>query len=69
LWAHTSPVYLRERPESAVVRAASATFMEQIGRAQEWIGTRARFDNAGQRDRLVQLYGEGRAEFERLSRG
>jgi hypothetical protein len=68
LWAHTSPVYLRERPGSAVVRAAASAFVEQIGRAEEWIGTRARFENAGQRDRLLQLYGEGRAAFERLSR-
>jgi hypothetical protein len=69
LWAHTSPVYLRERPGSATVRAASMAFVEHVGRAREWIGTQARFDSPAQRDRLLQLYAEGGAAFERLARG
>jgi hypothetical protein len=68
LWAHTSPVYLRDRPVTAIVHAASTAFIEQIGRARDWIATRARFDEAAHRDRLFQLYEEGRAAFERLSR-
>jgi hypothetical protein len=39
-----------------------------IDRAREWIATRGRFDAASQRDRLLQLYGEGRAIYERLAR-
>lgn len=69
LWAHTSPVYLRATPAPPVVRAASGAFVEHVDRAREYISTRARFDNAAQRDRLLQLYADGRAAFERLTRG
>jgi len=68
LWAHTSPVYLRERPGWAIVRAAFDAFVEQVERAQDWIATRARFDNIGQHNRMLQLYAEARAAFERLAR-
>jgi hypothetical protein len=68
LWAHTSPVYLRERPEAARVREAAGFFLDQIGRAEVWIGTKARFDDAGQRERMLQLFGEGRAVYEGLTR-
>lgn len=67
LWAHTSPVYLRATPGRATVRAAAAAFVEHVDRAREWIATRARFDDAAQRDRLLQLYAEGRAAFDRLT--
>ena len=68
LWAHTSPVYLRTAPGRAVVQAASSAFVEQIEQSREWIATRARFDAAAQRDRLLQLYADGHASFERLAR-
>jgi hypothetical protein len=68
LWAHTGVVYLRERPDFAAARAAAASFAEPIADARRWIGTRGRFDNAAQRDRLLQLYAEGAAEFERIAR-
>jgi hypothetical protein len=42
--------------------------VEQIERSRAWIETGARFDNAAQKDRLLQVYGEGRAAFERLAR-
>jgi hypothetical protein len=42
--------------------------VEHVDRARDWIATRARFDNAAQRDRLLQLYADGRAAFERLAR-
>ncbi|MBI2940836.1 MAG: CehA/McbA family metallohydrolase [Chloroflexi bacterium] len=67
-WAHTSPVYLRPRPQPARVRAASGHFLDRIDEARTWIATRARFDHVGQRDRMLQLFAEGRAVFERLSR-
>jgi hypothetical protein len=63
LWAHTSPVYLRDTPESDRVRAASTFFVERIDQAMTWLTTRARFDNVGQRDRMLQLFVEGRAWF------
>jgi hypothetical protein len=68
LWAHTSPVYLRAQAGRATVEAAATGFLAHIDQSREWIGTRARFDNAAQRDRLLQLYGDGRAAFERLAR-
>ena len=69
LWAHTSPVYLRDRPGQTVVRGAAGTFAQQIDSARDWISTRGRFDDSGQRDRLLQLYADGRAAFQRLSLG
>ena len=69
LWAHTSPVYLRSTPGQPTVRAASTAFVEHVDRARDYIATRARFDNTAQRDRLLQLYADGRAAFERLARG
>jgi hypothetical protein len=68
LWAHTSPVYLRERPGGAVARDSASFFVERIDRAREWIATRARFDEAAQRERLLELFAEGRGHYERLSR-
>ena len=67
LWAHTSPVYVRSTPASPTVRAAAGTFLEHVARARDYLTSRARFDNSAQRDRLLQLYAEGRAAFERLS--
>jgi hypothetical protein len=68
LWAHTSPVYLRAMPDSAVVRAASGYFVENIDQTLEWIATKARLDNQAQRDRLLQIFREGRGVYERLNR-
>ena len=68
LWAHTSPVYLRDRPGSATVRAAAGAFITHVNGVREWISTRGRFDHASQRERLLQLYADGRDRFERLAR-
>lgn len=67
LWAHTSPVYVQMRPVAARAREASARFIEGIDAATVWLQTKARFDDVGQRDRMLQLFGEGRARFGRLS--
>jgi hypothetical protein len=66
LWAHTSPVYLRTRPDSRVVRAAGQTLIEDIARSQEWLQSRARYADVAQRTRMLQLFADGRAVFERL---
>lgn len=68
IWAHTSQVYLREGVVPARARAAAGTFLERIGRAVEWIGTKARFEDVGQRERMVELFAEGRGFYEGLSR-
>jgi hypothetical protein len=69
LWAHTSPVYLRNQPNPSHQRADAAFFIERVSAAQSWLATKARLDNTGQRDRMVQLFAEGRAHYERLDRG
>ena len=69
LWAHTSPVYLRAAPGRATVRAAAERFVEHIDSARDWLATRARFEHDGQRERMRQLYADGRAVYERLARG
>ncbi|MCC6177098.1 MAG: CehA/McbA family metallohydrolase [Chloroflexi bacterium] len=68
LWAHTSPIYLRSSPSRAVTRAAASAFVEHIDRTLAWIATRGRFDHDDQKARMQQLYGEGRAVYERLTR-
>ena len=45
LWAHTSPVYLRERPPGRRARRAAGVHRPTIDRARDWIATRARFDD------------------------
>ena len=67
LWAHTSPVYVRDAPASAIRATAAAAFIEDIDRSLEWIRTQARFDATSQRDRIVDLFREGRRVYERLA--
>jgi hypothetical protein len=68
LWAHTSPVYLRRRPEGAVARAAASAFLADLDRAREWLQTKARYDEGRQRDRMLEIFAEGRAVFEGIAR-
>jgi hypothetical protein len=68
LWAHTSPVYLRDTPAPARARAAAALFLARLDRAAEWLASRARFDDVAQRQRMLQLFAEGRRLYERLER-
>ena len=66
LWAHTSPVYVGAGPAVAPARAASTRFIAGIAEARTWLTTRARFDDAAQRDRMLALYDEGRDQFRRI---
>lgn len=65
-WAHTSPVYLHARPQQDRVRAASERFLAQIDAAAIWLAEKARFDEASQRERMVQLFDAGRSAFQAL---
>jgi hypothetical protein len=56
-------------PARAVVQGAAGELLAGIAQARDWIATRGRFDNVGQRQRLLELYGEGAGAFERLARG
>jgi hypothetical protein len=66
LRAHTSPVYLRQLAERDRVRAAGQYFLERIDTAADWLAKRARFNAANQRDRMLQLFAEGRSGYEAL---
>ncbi|HEV8636147.1 MAG TPA: CehA/McbA family metallohydrolase [Chloroflexota bacterium] len=67
LWAHTSPVYLRQRAEPGRARAAAELFVERIARAVEWIERGARFDDDRQRARMLELFREGQARYQGLA--
>ena len=69
LWAHTSPVYLRPHAERAVLHATATRFVEQIDTATAWIGSKARFDDARQRQRMLELFADGRHAFAALHGG
>jgi uncharacterized protein YbdZ (MbtH family) len=69
LWAHTSPVYLRQLAERDQVRAASQVFLERIDTAVDWLARSARFSGANQRERMLQLFAEGRSAYEALLAG
>lgn len=60
LWAHTSPVYLRATPNTARARASAEFFVERIDAARAWLSYTAHFDNFQQRDRMLDLFDEGR---------
>jgi hypothetical protein len=50
------------------VRAASQALVEEIARSEDWLRSRARYADAAQRTRMLQLFADGRAVFERLLR-
>ena len=66
LWAHTSPVYLREFSERDRVRTSSQYFLERIDTTTDWLTRQARFDNASQRERMLTLFAEGRSAYAAL---
>ncbi len=69
LWAHTSPVYVRLRARHATVQASADYFVGQIDKARAWLSYTAHFDNFQQRDRMLDLFDEGRAWYARLADG
>ncbi len=69
LWAHTSPVYLREKPSANVVRDSAAFFVDRIDAARRWIETKARFNEDAQRTRMLQLFADGRNAYVALQHG
>jgi hypothetical protein len=60
-WAHTSPVYLRELAERDLVRVAARRLIARNDSASEWLAQQARFDDARQQQRMLQLFAEGRS--------
>jgi hypothetical protein len=65
-WAHTSPAYLRDRAEPDVVHVAARGLIERFEGASDGLAGHARFDDTRQRQRMVQLFGEGRSVYAAL---
>jgi hypothetical protein len=66
LWAHTSPVYLRPLPDRDRMRAAAQLFLGRIDTAADWLAKQARYEAASQRERMLQLFAEGRSAYAAL---
>jgi hypothetical protein len=69
LWAHTSPVYVREAPSPSIRSAAARAFIDGIDESLAWVATQGRFDDASQRERIVEVFREGRGMYERWAKG
>lgn len=68
-WAHTSPVYLKTGSRDSAARESARFFVGQIDRSQQWVAQRGRFAEAAHRQRMQQLFREGRESFLRLAQG
>lgn len=68
-WAHTSPVYVHAGGRDNATRASAQFFVSQIERSLEWIDRKARFDDGAHRQRMQQLFRDGRESFLRLAQG
>lgn len=68
-WAHTSPIYLKAGGRDPATRASAEFFVGRIERAQQWIAQKGRFAEAAHRQRMQQLFHDGRESFLRLARG
>lgn len=67
IWAHTSPIYVRGTPGRQRAARAAIGFAEGLRTTQAWLTTKARFDDDGQRQRMVELFTEARDAFLRLA--
>ena len=68
-WAHTSPVYLKTGSKDSATRESAQFFVGQIERSLQWVTERGRFAEAAHRQRMQQLFREGRESFLRLAQG
>jgi hypothetical protein len=66
-WAHTSPVSLRATAGAMSRRTAATGFVAGIDAALDWVRSKGRFADDGQRQRIHDLFGEGRAFYQRLA--
>jgi hypothetical protein len=66
-WAHTSPVYLRQHAQRDRLRVAARGLVERIDGASAWLAQHARYDEATQRQRMLELFADGRAVYAALA--
>ena len=68
-WAHTSPIYLQAGSRDSATRKSAQFFVGRIERSLRWITEQGRFEEASHRQRMQQLFREGRESFLRLAQG
>ena len=68
-WAHTSPIYLQTGSRDSATRESAQFFVGRIERSLRWIMEQGRFEEASHRQRMQQLFREGRESFLRLAKG
>lgn len=66
VFAHTSPIWLEAGQPSDVRSSAAASFLRSIDEAKAWVRTCGRFDDAGQRNGVLDLFRQGEEAFRRL---
>jgi hypothetical protein len=59
-------VYLRELAEREMVRVAARQLIARIDSASDWLARHARFDDARQQQRMLQLFADGRSTYAAL---
>ncbi len=68
-WAHTSPIYLQTGSRDSATRESAQFFVGRIEQSLRWIAEQGRFEEASHRQRMQQLFREGRESFQRLAQG
>ena len=68
-WAHTSPIYLQTGSRDSATRKSAQFFVGRIEQSLRWITEQGRFEEASHRQRMQQLFREGRESFLRLAQG
>ncbi len=69
VYAHTSPVYLETGRPNPLRADSTRFFTSSIDRSLEWVRKKGRFTRDEQRDRVVELYLDGRSVYEKLQKG
>ena len=66
VYAHTSPVYVRNGRIDSSQSEGAKYFLESIDQSMDWLDNVGRFTKDEQRDNVKDLFLKGRLEFEKL---
>ena len=66
IYAHTSPVYVRNGRINSSQSECANYFLESIDQSMDWLDNVGRFTKDEQRDNVKDLFLKGRVEFEKL---
>ena len=67
IYAHTSPVYVRNGRTDSVQEACARYFLDSIGQSMAWLDNVGRFNGDEQRDQVKELFLKGQRAFELLT--